>query len=134
MMWFWIRWVRRLTSAELAADRGVTPSASRNTHAGTCWPVDQTRLCPRIDMLFFCAKATSASALVKLNCPSVGSVELHFMSFPDTRLVKCFVSSCACGPDRSLLSTSAPTGKKFASVWAIEGISVWIWIGGRKLN
>ena len=45
--------------------------------------------------------------------PSVASTELHFMSLPETTpSLKCLVKSCACAPDRSLVSISVrPPGR-----------------------
>ena len=115
-MWFWMRSVRSWTSAGFEAERGVLPSSSRNTQEGVSEPFDQTRLCPRTRMPFFWANCTSESATENVNCPSCGSVNYHFMSFPETMLSKCFVRSWACGPVRSDVSISAPTGKYCASV------------------
>ena len=65
-----------------------------------------------------------ASASAKVKEPLVFSTELHFISLPGVMLSKCFVSNCACGPERSVGSTAAPIGKSPARVWKIEGISV----------
>ena len=103
--------VSRFSSNVLLAAVGVIgePSAAVNTHAGT-W-LCQTSVWPRTCMPFAFASATWASAVAKVKLPSVGWSELHFMSFSDVRLLKCFVNRNACSPVTSPCQTAAPTGK-----------------------
>src|SRR5579863_7846247 len=96
-----------VTTAWLAAELVPSPVA----YEGVCAPVAHTRLCPRMRMLLHTASPTSASAGPKLKAPFVFSLELHFISLPETMLSKCLARSCACGPDRSFASIAAPTGK-----------------------
>src|SRR5579872_1555613 len=83
-----------VTTAWFAGEFVPSPKA----YEGVCEPFAHTRLWPRKSRLLLCAKATWLSAVVYVKLPFVFSTELHFMSLPETTLLKCFVSNCACTP------------------------------------
>src|SRR5665213_801235 len=101
-------WILAVTTAWLAGELVPSPTA----YEGTCWPVDQSRFCPRTFMPAHTASPTRASPLAKSKVPLLGSNELHFSSLPGVMLSKCLVNNCACGPERSDISTAAPIGNK----------------------
>src|SRR6185437_5104730 len=85
---YWIlpaKWVATpVMCALIAASRSV-PEVMLLTH-GASW-LCQTRVWPRIFMLWLCAWLTRLSAAAKLNVPRDGSVVSHFISFSGVRPV-----------------------------------------------
>ena len=110
----------------------VPVRGSVKTQAGI-W-LCQTRVWPRTRMPLAWAKATCASALVKVKLSALGSVASHFMSFSEVRLLKCFFRRSPCTPAMVAPRTAAPTGKRSARTSCREGRSGSMVGGGRYVT
>ena len=88
-------------------------------------------MCPRTRRPFAFANVTIASASVKRNVASDGSVASHLSALPGVTWLKCLVSRRARSPNVCGSATAAPIGKSAASAVFSDGMSVWIGVAGR---